>query len=68
MDKTERELLAEISEKLDRLIALFATQGKTEDQQIHALRGMGFDWKFIGSLVGLKPATARKRYERAPKG
>ena len=67
MDKTELEILGEISEKLDRLIALFAIQGKAEDKQIEILHGMGYDWKYIGSAVGLKPNTAQKRYERRPK-
>jgi hypothetical protein len=37
MSKTEHELLSEISEKLDRLIGLFAVQGKTEDEKIAVL-------------------------------
>ena len=65
MDKSERELLSEISEKLDRLIGLFAVQGKTEDEQIAVLRGMGFDWKFIGGIIGLKPNTATQRHKRS---
>jgi len=64
MVKTEREILAEMSGKLDRLIGLFATQGKTQDEQIRILRGMGFDWNFIGAASGLKPDAARKRLEK----
>lgn len=67
MDKTELEILGEISEKLDRLIGLFAIQGKAESKQIEILRGMGYDWDCIGSIVGLKPDTARMRYQRRSK-
>lgn len=64
MESNECELLREISGKLDKLVGLFAAQGKSEDQQIVILRQMGFDWNFIGSVAGIKPKTAQKRFER----
>ena len=67
MDKNEQQVLVDISEKLDRLIGLSVTQGRDEDQQIAILRGMGYDWKFIGLVVGLKPDTAKQRHHRCSK-
>lgn len=64
-DKTERELLVEISQKLDRLVAVTAAQGKDADTQIGILRGFGFDWTFIGSFIGLQPEAARMRHTRS---
>lgn len=68
MDKTERELLEGISGKLDRLIAIVATQGRTQDEQIRVLRNYGYDWKFVGAATGLKPDAARIRYSRTKDG
>jgi len=59
--KDHIQLLTEISEKLDRVLAVMAIQGKEQNEQIKILRDCGFDWKLIGDLVGLKPNTARMR-------
>ena len=67
MAKSECELPSEISSKLDRLIGLYAAQGKTQGEQIVVLKHMGFDWKFIGSVVGLQADAARKRHARQAK-
>ena len=68
-DKTEKDLLQDISGKLDRLMALMAAHGKDVDTPIHILRGFGYDWPFIGSIVGLSPDAARMRmkYSHAKK-
>jgi hypothetical protein len=60
--KTERELLGEISSKLDRVVGLLATAGKEAGDQIRILRYVGFDWNEIGQFVGLKPDAARMRF------
>lgn len=65
--KSERELLEEISKKLDMLIGIFAIQGKDTDAQIHILKHRGLDWEEIGSLVGMKPDAVRMRYSRMNK-
>ena len=67
-DSTEKQVLGAIIEKLDRLIGLFVTQGRTEDQQIAILREMGYDWNFIGMVVGVKPDSARMRHKRRANG
>jgi hypothetical protein len=68
MEKNERELLEDISGKLDRLIAVMATQGRAQDEQIRILRNLGYDWKFIGATTGLKADAARIRYSRSKNG
>jgi hypothetical protein len=68
MERTERDLLEEISGKLDQLIAVFATQGQTPDEKIRSLRNAGFDWKFIGAATGLKADAARVRSSRSKNG
>lgn len=63
-ERSERELLAEISAKLDRVIAVLAVQGKEKDQQIEALAAAGFDSAFIGRLVGITPGAVRMWFTR----
>jgi hypothetical protein len=62
--RSERELLGEISTKLDKVIAVLAVQGKDKDQQIEALAGAGFDSAFIGRLVGMTPGAVRMWFTR----
>ena len=62
--KDERELLAEISAKLDRVIGLLATAGKELDEKIEVLRGLGLEWNVVGPLVGLNADAARMRMSK----
>ena len=64
MDKNATELLAEINNKLDKVIVLLATQGRSEDEQIVVLRGLDYEWSLIGTIVGLTATAAKKRYQR----
>ena len=66
--KSEQVLLDEISQKLDQIIAVMAISGKEQNDQIRILRDRGFDWKQIGTLVGLNPGTARMRLKSDSKG
>lgn len=61
-EKSERELLGEVSEKLDKVVALLAVNGKTQDEQIAILRSFNHDWNFIGTLTGLSADAARMRF------
>jgi len=65
MELSEKELLREIAQKLDQLIAVIVTQGRSKEEQIAVLRNLDFDWKFIGKVVGMAPDAARKRYSRS---
>lgn len=60
-DKTQTQLLEEISERLDKVIGLLAIQGKTQDEQIDILTELGFDSKTVGLFVGLSGDAVRKR-------
>ncbi len=60
-ERTERDLLAEISAKLDRLMGVMAIQGKDQDAQVNTLHALGFDSKTIGAMVGLSDSAVRGR-------
>ncbi len=64
-NKSAEELLEEINEKLNKLVAISAIQGKETNIQIKILNDHGFTWEEIGKLVGLTPDAARKRFERS---
>ena len=66
--RTERQLLEDISVKLDKLIGFAAISGRDQTSQIEVLRGLGFEWGDIGIMVGLKADAARKRLESRAKG
>jgi hypothetical protein len=59
-DRTERDLLEEISTKLDRVVAVLAAQDKPRNTQMDILTAAGFDSGFIGTVVGLHPGAVRK--------
>jgi len=63
-EKSEKDLLQEISEKLDKITAILATQGKDLDTQIAILYGFDWEWDEIGRIVGMKADAARMRHTR----
>lgn len=63
-EKNEKDLLKEISGKLDRLIAFTAIQGKDTDTQIDILTKLGFKSPEIGPFIGLHPDAVRQRRSR----
>jgi hypothetical protein len=65
--KSERELLIEISAKLDRLVAVSAIVGLDEDDRIDVLIRLGVDAKLISSLTGLTRNAIAIRKTRAKK-
>lgn len=67
IERSEKDLLAEISAKLDRLVGVMAIQGKDQDAQVDTLYALGFDSKTIGALVGLSDSTVRGRKFRRGK-
>jgi hypothetical protein len=56
----EAQLLAEISLKLDRVIAVLAAQGKDKDRQVEILAQAGSDSAFIGTIIGTTPGRVRQ--------
>lgn len=63
--KSVEQLLEEMNEKLDKLIAISSIQGKGIDIQIRILKSYGFAWDEIGKFTGLTADAARKRFERS---
>lgn len=55
--KTEIELLYEISEKLDDLIATFLIQGKERESQINILVNRGYSNSNISIMIGIPKGT-----------
>jgi hypothetical protein len=68
IEKSEMELLAEISEKLDLLTMVTAVAG-VEDREEHPdiLIALGLDAKAIAKFTGLTPDAVRFRKARAGK-
>lgn len=66
--RSEKELLEEISEKLDRLTMVTAVAG-VEDREEHPdiLIALGLDHKAIAKFTGLTPDAVRFRKARAEK-
>ncbi len=56
-EKREKQILEDISEKLDKLIALTAIQGKTKVDQIKILASLGFTNVEISKLMGIPKGT-----------
>jgi len=57
---TERELLKEIIDKLDKAIALLAIQGKSNGESLKILSGLGLTSAEIGLFLGKPPGTVRR--------
>jgi len=62
-EKSERELLEEISKKLDKVVAVLAVQDKNlnVDSKIIILKNAGLESKDIGPFVGLSGSAVRDR-------
>jgi len=61
-EKSEKELLEEISGKLDKIIGILSIQGiKDTDQKIGILKTLGFSSKVIGPFVDMKGTSVRDR-------
>jgi hypothetical protein len=56
-EKTEKQLLEEINEKLNKLIALNAIQGKSKQEQIKILSSLGFTNVEISKLTAIPKGT-----------
>lgn len=56
-EKTEKDVLMEISQKLDRLIGILAIQDKDRDDKISILVSLGFSNSEISKLIGVPKGT-----------
>lgn len=57
MDTNDTEILKEISNKLDILIAVNAIQNKERDDQIRVLVNLGYTNKNISEFTGIPKGT-----------
>ncbi len=57
VQRSEKDLLLEISKKLDRLIGILAIQGKDRDEKIKILVSLGFSNSEISRLIGVPKGT-----------
>lgn len=65
----ERGILLEISTKLDRIVAVLASQGKDRERQIEILEAADCDSALIGAVVGLTASAVRGlQHRRRSKG
>jgi hypothetical protein len=55
--KSEIDLLQEVNNKLNMLVALTAAQGKERDDKIKTLAGLGFTNIDISKLLGIPKGT-----------
>jgi len=59
----------EVIERLDKIIALLAIQGKEKDEQIKILHTLGYTSKMISELTGIPAGTiGRIRSTKLKKG
>lgn len=65
-EKTERDLLEEISLKLDRLAGLLAIQGKDLVAQVRILSKAGLPSREIGALLNLNADYIRRLRTKGP--
>ena len=56
-EKTEKQILEEISEKLSKLVGLNAIQGKNKVEQIKILTALNFTNVEISNLTGIPKGT-----------
>lgn len=56
-ERTENQLLEEISGKIDNLIGIIAIQGKSKSEQIKILAALGFTNVEISKLTGIPKGT-----------
>lgn len=63
----EIELLIQINDKLNKLVALFAIQGKSKDEQIKVLTGLDFSNSEVSTLTGIPKGTVDRIRAQAKK-
>jgi len=56
-DKSEKQILLEISEKLDKLLGVTAIQGKSKEDQVKVLVSLGFSNSDISALTAMPKGT-----------
>ena len=60
-EKSDNQILEEISAKLDKLIAVISIEGKPVEQQLKILKNLGFSSKEASGLTGISYSSIRHR-------
>lgn len=58
-EKSDNQLLQEISEKLNKILGIMATQNKPRLEQLKILDGLGFSSLEIGKMLGISDGAVR---------
>lgn len=66
-EKSEKELLEEISAKLDKLIGVLAISGKDPKKQIEILKGLGFSIAETSTITGQTLDVVKKERSKLKK-
>ena len=61
IEKSEKEILEEINNKMTKMLAILAIGGKEENIKIKILKKAGFTSEETGLYTGLTDAAVRKR-------
>ena len=67
IDKSEKELLNEINEKLNKILGLIAIQNKSRQEQLKILDGLDFSSVDIGKMLGISDGAVRNMLFTAKK-
>ena len=63
----ERELLAEISQDIKKLLGIMATQNMADDKKILTLQKMDFNSTQISAITGIPEQTVRNKWKKKGK-
>jgi len=66
-EKTEKMLLEEINEKLNKILGLMAVQNKSRSEQLKILDGLDFSSIEIGKILGISDGAVRNMLFTAKK-
>lgn len=67
-NRTEKDILESIEDKLERLTAITAIQGKEEKTQAKILKSLGFKYREISNLTGIAEGTLKTWDHQSKKG
>jgi hypothetical protein len=65
--QNELEILTEINENIKKLLAISAIQGKTPEDKLKILHGMGYNSFEIGELTGIPASSVRAKTNKKAK-
>ncbi len=58
-ERTEKQILESIENKLEKLMGIMAIQGKEEKKQAKILKSLGFKYREVSELTGIPEGTLK---------